>query len=301
LELKHLRSFVKVAQLLSFSRAARQLHLSQPALSTQIKLLETDLGVRLLDRNRRTVRLTPAGQALLVDAANLLQQVADTEQRVAKIASGDTGHLRIGFVASATAEIVPAIVLAFRKKYPGVSLDLKNMPTSQQVGALRSGILDAGFVRMPLQEEDLTVSLIHREPFAIVLAKNHPLAREKNLYVRHLAREPFVAYGHSWAPSFYESWTGICRRAGFTPAVVQETGEMETALALVAAGLGVAILPEGMARRHHRVFHIKTLQQEKTYSEIGIATLREGRTPLLDHLVLTARQFAPVMQTRSGR
>ena len=295
MELKHLRSFVKVAQQLSFSRASRQLHLSQPALSTQIKLLEADLGVRLLDRNRRTVRLTPAGQALLADAANLLQQVADTEQRVAKIASGDIGHLRIGFVASATAEIVPAIVLAFRKKYPGVSLDLKNMPTSQQVEALRSGILDAGFVCMPLQEEGLTVSLVHREPFAIVLAKDHPLARETNLSVRHLAREPFVAYGRNWAPSFYESWTGICRRAGFTPAVVQETGEMETALALVAAGLGVAILPEGMARRHHRVFRIKVLQQEKTYSEIGIATLREGRTQLLDHLILAARQFAPAV------
>jgi DNA-binding transcriptional LysR family regulator len=292
---------VKVAQLLSFSRAARQLHLSQPALSTQIKMLEADLGVRLLDRNRRTVRLTPAGQALLAGATDLLQQMADTEQRVIKIASGQAGHLRIGFVASATAEIVPGIVLAFRKKYPDVSLDLKNIPTVQQVEALRSGLLDAGFVRMPLLEDDLDVNLVHREPFAIVLPKDHPLAREKELSVRHLAHEPFVAYGRCWAPSFYESWTGICRRAGFTPSVVQETGEMETALALVAASLGVAILPQGIARRHHRIFRIKTLQQEKTSSEIGIATLREGKTPLLDHLILTARMFAPVKRSTLKR
>jgi DNA-binding transcriptional LysR family regulator len=228
---------------------------------------------------------------LLADAGNLLQQIAETEQRVAKIASGDAGHLRIGFVASATAEIVPAIVLAFRKKYPGVTLDLKNMPTVQQVEAMRSGLMDAGFVRMPLQEKGLTVSLVHREPFAIVLAKDHPLAREKELSVRHLEHEPFVAYGRRWAPSFYESWTGICRRAGFSPSVVQETGEMETALALVAAGLGVAILPEGMARRHRHVFRIRTLDEEKIYSEIGIATLEEGKTPLLDHLIFTARRF----------
>lgn len=292
MELKHLRSFVKVANLLSFSRAAQQLHLSQPALSAQIKALEDDLGVKLLERNRRMVRLTPAGETLLADAAELLQQIAKTEQRVSRISSGDAGHLRIGFVASATAEIVPAIVLAFRKRYPDVSLELKNMPTVQQVDALRSGAIDAGFVRMPLEEDGLAVSVVHREPFAIVLSKNHVLAREKDLSVRQLAQEPFVAYGRRWAPSFYESWTGICRRAGFSPSVVQETGEMDTALALVAAGLGVAILPEGMAKRHRRVFRIKTLGRDKTKSEIGIATLQDGKTPLLEHLIATARKLA---------
>ncbi len=145
---------------------------------------------------------------------------------------------------------------------------------------------------MPVAEDGLTVHLVHREPFAIVLSKDHPLAGKKDLSVKQLEQEPFVCYGRRWAPAFYESWTSICRRAGFSPTVVQETAEMETALALVAAGLGVAILPEGMTKRRRRVFRIKTLSQEKTKSEIGIATVNGRESPLLEHLVTTAKKLA---------
>jgi DNA-binding transcriptional LysR family regulator len=290
LDIKQLKSFIAVANALSFSKAARQLHISQPALSTQIKMLETHLGAQLLDRNRRTVRLTGAGKALLPDAEALVQQIGDIELRVARVSSGDAGHLRIGFVASATRELVPAIAMAFRRQYPGVSLELKNIPTVQQVEALRSGAIDVGIVRMPLAEEGIVLDLVHREPFAIVLSNRHPLARERNLMVKHLAGEPFIAYGRRWAPAFYERWTGICRNAGFTPRVVQETGEMETALVLVGAGLGVAIVPEGITRRSRRTLKIKVLNKEKTYSEIGIATVRDRQTPLVQHLIATAKQ-----------
>jgi LysR family transcriptional regulator, benzoate and cis,cis-muconate-responsive activator of ben and cat genes len=291
LEFRQVKSFVAVADLLSFSQAARKLHLSQPALSAQIKALEGHLGVLLLERNRRTVKLTPAGKVLRDDAELLLQQIAEIELRVTRIASGDLGHLRIGFVASATLELVPAITLAFRKRYPRVSLELKNMPTVHQLEALRAGTIDAGFVRMPLGAQDLSVGLVHREPFAMVLSKSHPLARKKDLAVKDLAGEPFIAYGRRWAPDFYDHWTSICRRAGFTPTVIQETAEMATALALVAAGLGVAILPEGITSRSQRVFKIKSLKQEKVYSEIGIATRRDAQTPLLRHLITTTKDF----------
>ena len=150
MDIKQLRSFVAVAKVLSFSRAARQLHLSQPALSTQIQALENHLGARLFERNRRTVRLTAAGASLLADAEYLFQQIADIELRVARISSGEIGHLRIGFVASATLELIPAIATAFQKQYPGVTLEIRNISTVQQVDALRTGIIDAGFVRMPL-------------------------------------------------------------------------------------------------------------------------------------------------------
>jgi LysR family transcriptional regulator, benzoate and cis,cis-muconate-responsive activator of ben and cat genes len=290
LDIRQLRSFVAVAHGLSFSRAAQHLHLSQPALSTQIKSLESHLGAKLFERNRRTVRLTLAGSALLADAESLLQQISDTELRVARISTADAGHLRIGFVASAALEIVPAIVLAFRRQHPGVDLELKNLPTVQQVEALRNGTLDAGFVRMPMSEKGLAVTLIHREPFALVLAKSHRLAREKSPALEELAQEPFIAYGRRWAPTFYDVWTGICERAGFVPRVVQETAEMSTALALVAAGLGVAILPEGITRGHRHLVSVKVLQREKIRSEIGIATLGTRQTTLLQHLIATAKQ-----------
>lgn len=290
MEFKQLRSFIAVARALSFSRAARELHLSQPALSAQIMALEADLGVLLLERNRRTVRLTRAGMSLLADAEVLLEQAAAAKLRASRYASGDAGHLRIAFVASATAELVPAIVLAFRANYPHVTLELKNLPTVVQVEALAARTLDAGFVRLPLTAPSLSITPLHGEPFALVIAKNHPLARQKRLTVAHLAQEPFIAYGQRWAPEFYQTWTGICRRAGFTPVVVQETAEMDTALALVAAGMGVAILPEGVANRYRRTLRVERLADEKVRSQIGIAVARDSVNPLTENLIALAQK-----------
>jgi len=291
MDLKQLRSFIAVANTLNFGRAARQLHLSQSALSIQIQNLEAHLGVPLLERNRRTVRLTAAGESVLADSEALLQQVADIELRAARIGSGEVGHLRVGFVASATLELIPAIVLAFRKLYPGVSLELKNIPTTQQVEALKSGSLDVGFVRLPLSVEGLSITSVHREPFAMVLAKGNPLATEKALTVRHLAGQPFIAYGRKWAPGFYDHWMQICRKAGFTPNVVQEAAEMETAMVLVAAGLGVALLPEGITRRSRSILKVKPLSGEKVVSEIGVAVRADRTTPLLGRFVDVAKQI----------
>ena len=291
MDLKQLRSFIAVANTLNFGRAARQLHLSQSALSIQIQNLEAHLGVPLLERNRRTVRLTAAGESVLADSEALLQQVADIELRAARIGSGEVGHLRVGFVASATLELIPAIVLAFRKLYPGVSLELKNIPTTQQVEALKSGSLDVGFVRLPLAVEGLSITSVHREPFAMVLAKSNPLATEKALTVRHLAGQPFIAYGRKWAPGFYDHWMQICRKAGFTPNVVQEAAEMETAMVLVAAGLGVALLPEGITRRSRSILKVKPLSGEKVVSEIGVAVRADRTTPLLGRFVDVAKQI----------
>jgi DNA-binding transcriptional LysR family regulator len=290
MDIKQVRSFLAVAKALNFSRAARTLHLSQPALSTQIKALEAHLGADLFTRNRRRVALTVVGKAFLPDAEMLLQQIADVESKVKRISSGDMGHLRIGFVASAMLTLVPAVALAFKKQYPLVSLELKNLPTVQQVEALREGRIDAGFVRMPLREKDLTITLVDREPFAIVLPKSHPLAHKPALTVGDLAEEGFIAYGERWAPAFHQRWTGICRSAGFTPRIVQETAEMDTAVGLVAAGLGVAILPEGITRRNRKIVAVKVLLREVTRSEIGIAVVERSQTPLLKRLVAVARQ-----------
>lgn len=290
MEIKHLRSFIAVARHLNFGRAARELHLSQPALSTQIKALEEDIGAQLFARNRRSVSLTQAGASLLNDAAHLLEQLEESRERTRAISSGEVGRLRIGFVASATVQIVPAIVLAFRKQYPRVTLELKNMPTIVQIDALRSRTIDAGFVRLPLHSSRLSVTPLHSEPFALVLAKNHPLSRKKNLSVSDLANEPFIAYAERLAPEFYQEWTGICRRAKFTPVVIQETWEMDTALALVAAGMGVAILPLGVAQRYRDEVLVKPLASEKIQSQIGIAVLESSKDALIRNFITLAKR-----------
>jgi DNA-binding transcriptional LysR family regulator len=289
-EFKQLRSFIAVARALNFSRAARELHLSQPALSAQIKALEDDVGTRLLERNRRMVRLTRAGETLLADAEVLLQNAGEARERALRVASGEAGHLRIAFVASAMPELVPAIALAFRTKYPQVTLELKNLPTVLQVEALEAKTLDVGFVRLPLTAPGLAITPLHSEPFALAISKSHPLARKKRLTVADLAAEPFVTYGQRWAPEFYQTWTGICRKAGFTPVIVQETAEMDTALALVAAGMGVAILPEGVVNRHRRMLKVKPLTREAVRSQVGIAVIRDSSDPLRDNLIALAKR-----------
>lgn len=271
---------------------ARELHLSQPALSAQIKALEEEVGARLLERNRRMVRLTRAGESLLADGELLLQSAEEARKRALRVASGEAGHLRIAFVASAMPELVPAIALAFRTRYPHVTLELKNLPTVLQVQALEAKTLDVGFVRLPLTAPGLAITPLHSEPFALAISKNHPLARKKLLTVADLAGEPFVTYGQKWAPEFYQTWTGICRKAGFTPVIVQETAEMDTALALVAAGMGVAILPEGVVNRHRRVLKIQPLTREAVRSQIGIAVARDSSNPLRDNLIALAKGVA---------
>jgi DNA-binding transcriptional LysR family regulator len=291
MEFRQLRSFVAVAHTLSFSRAAKEVHLSQPALSAQIQSLESDLGVLLLERNRRMVRLTPAGEALLADAEAILQRTQEAAIRAQQIAQGDAGHLRIGFVASAALELVPPIIIAFRNKYPKVSFELKNVRTVDQIEALSDNSLDAGFLRLPLTEPGLNIWQVHRESFALVMAKTHRLAQIEDLQLSMFAQEAFVAYGRRWAPDFYDTWVDICARSGFVPQIVQETAEMPTMLALVEAGVGVAIVPEGLALRRSNELRIKSLASDKAQSKLGIAVRKENRNPLVRNLISVALEI----------
>jgi DNA-binding transcriptional LysR family regulator len=288
MNLNHLRAFVAVAECLSFSRAAERLHVSQPALSNQIRLLEEDLDAKLFVRDRRSVALTAVGKDILDDAERLLLDAEEIKQRVHRISKGAAGRLRIGFVASATAAIVPRMTVAFRRSFPAVSLELKNVPTTQQIDALRQRTLDIGLVRLPLRETDIEVLPLSSEPFAIVFSRHHPLANGENVTVKDLGREPFVCYSERLAPGYFQHWTGLCRKAGFTPRIVQEVAEMETALALVSAGVGVAILPEGVARHYRRTLSVIPLKGERIRSEVGLALLKLNPPPLARRLVASA-------------
>ena len=291
MELKHLTSFIAVAEQLSFVRAAAQLHLSQPALSGQIQKLEEELGVRLLARNRRKVSLTEAGNVFLIEARAILLRTRTAADRAQKASRGEYGRLRIGFVSSAALEIVPRIVVAYRKSYPQVTLELLNVQTTTQVTRLFAQTLDIGFVRLPLQHEGLSLTVIHREPFVVIFPKSHPRAKSRSLRVADLSQENFVAYGRRWAPGFFDSIFQLCIRAGFAPRIVQETGEMHTAIALVAAGVGIAVVPRSVALAQSKNIAIKSLPASAIMSEIALATRADNTSALTHSFLKLARTF----------
>jgi DNA-binding transcriptional LysR family regulator len=291
MELKHLASFIAVAEQLSFIRAARQIHLSQPALSGQIQRLEEELGLTLFERNRRSVKLTDAGRVFLAEARLTLKAAEQAAERARGAARGEVGRLRIAFVSSAALEIVPELVLAFRKRHPGVRMELTNMRTISQVKALLQGTLDVGLVRLPLEHPGLIIQAIHREPFVIVLPRDHPRARRK-VSLADLREENFIAYGRHWAPGFYDAVTGMCRAAGYSPRIVQETAEMYTAIALVAAGAGVAVLPRSVVLAQSARVVVKQLPQTAGVSEIAIATRANEPSAMVASFVSFAIAFA---------
>jgi DNA-binding transcriptional LysR family regulator len=249
MELRQLRYFVAVAEELHFRRAAARLHISQPPLSQQIRQLEEELGAQLLIRNRRRVELTPAGEAFLHDARAILSELDGAVSTARRIASGQAGRLRINFVGSALLSIIPAAVQAFRRDRPGVEVEMRERATAEQLRALRAGTIDLGFVRPPVEDLDgLWPELVLREPTVAALPADHPLTRVRRLSIAGLAGEPLVLFPRSQAAGFHDLLIATLAASGQTPRVVQYAPEMTTIVGLVAAGLGVSLVPASVER-----------------------------------------------------
>ena len=273
IELRHLRYFVAVAEELNFTRAAARLHMAQPPLSQQIRQLEDELGVRLFDRTKHEVRLTDAGSAVLAEARQTLAQADRVGIAARRVSEGVTGTLRVGFPGSFPHTTLPAILRAFRAKFPGVQLNLQECSTEEQLELLAAGKIDVGFVRLPVENapESLAVRPILREPLILALPKRHPLARRSKVPVRALAREPFVLFPRHAAPGLYDQIAAICRRARFKPAVAQEATQIQTIISLVSAGLGIAIVPLSMQTLHREHVVYRPLQGPSVMTEMAIA------------------------------
>jgi DNA-binding transcriptional LysR family regulator len=243
MELRHLRYFVAVAQELSFTRAAERLHISQPPLGQQIRDLERELGVVLFERTKRRVRLTDAGLAFLEPAERTLQQAESAAEAARRAGRGEVGSLSIGFISSASYDALPRVLGPYRERHPEVRLHLQQMATSAQVQALADRVLHAGLLGERRPEEWLEQEVVAREMLLAVLPAKHPLAAGDSIRLRQLAREPFVIHPRRAAPRNYDRIVALCQRAGFSPNIEQEALEMQTIAGLVAAGLGVSLLP----------------------------------------------------------
>ena len=243
IDLRHLRYFLAVAEELHFGRAAARLHMAQPPLSQQIRRLEQEIGYPLFLRSSRSVKLTPAGKALVDRARRTLHKVDEDLEAVRSIARGEVGVLKVGFVGSAMLTRLPRILDRYRRLYSRVQLHLNEFHTSQLIEALREGSADVALARDAGTAEDLHVEPAFVEPFVAVLPRRHPLAARRSIPIARLRDQPFVFFPRSAGSYAWENAIRICEQHGFRPNVVQEAPQWLTVVRLVGAGLGVTIAP----------------------------------------------------------
>jgi len=246
-ELRQLQCFVAVATELNFRRAAERLNMTQPPLSRQVQLLEHQLGVQLLERSKRSVRLTAAGRSFFHEAQSLLERAELAALTARKLSRGDGGSVALGLVSGAVYDFLPRVVVSVQRRYPDIELSMQEMNTFEQLEALRARRIDMGIVRSATVQREFEYACLVREPFVLAIPKSHPLAEVARPEIGMLDREPLILYSLSgWQP-FYELLSGAFRSAGVEPNVVQYIGSTLTILALVNAGMGVALVPQGAA------------------------------------------------------
>lgn len=281
-----LHAFVTLAELLHFGRTADRLHITQPALTKQIQRLEEVAGGPLVRRGYRQVQLTPAGEVLLPHAKRLLDESAAVLDVARRAVRGQLGVLRIGF-GLATVQLLPALLQRFRAAYPGVELKLRDMPTPEQVAALTRGDLDIAFVRLPVGDPGIETRPILRERLVAVLGPDSRWRDREGL--ASAAREPFITIARSTSASFHDHVLAVCRAAGFTPNIVQETSELFTMMMLVQGGMGVALAPSSATIRRPPGVRVKALEEREAAWDIGIAWPRARHdAPLVHAFVETA-------------
>lgn len=255
MELRHLRYFIAVAEEKHMTRAAERLGIQQPPLSLQIRALEQELGVQLFRRKPRGVELTDAGAAFLERARSILDQVERATATTRRTARGEQGRVVVGFTSSAPFHpFVPRVIRAFREISPLVSLVLEESGSSELVQGLHNEEIDAAFIRSPVADVvGLTVRPLLEERMIVAVPSGHPLAKGVNsktppLPLSALAKETFILYKRPGGPGLYDTIITACRNAGFSPRVGQEAPRIISTLNLVAAGLGVSVVPESLRR-----------------------------------------------------
>ena len=291
LELRQLRVFLTVASELHFSRAARRLHVSQPALSQQIRALEKTLGAALFDRSSRATELTAAGRALLDAAPRVLFEAERARSLVAQAASGAVGLLVVGSVGTALASITPRILRSMRESFPDLQLEVSQQDTSAQLVALADGRLDVGLVREAEPSTEVAVEHLVSEPLLAALPDDHRLAGLEEIDPAELADEPFVLWPRTLGMAFFDIITAYCRGHGFSPRIVAEGADIETQLGLVAAGLGVSLQPAYYANLRPPGVVFRPLAGDVPMVALQVAWRRADHSPAVAHFVDAARRM----------
>lgn len=241
MELRHLRYFEAVARHSHVTRAAAELHIAQPALSKQISQLEQELGVALFDRVGRNVRLTEAGEALLPHARAVMAQVEAARAEMAERIGLSRGRATVGTPPTVGTQLLPPVLAAFNRRYPGIELRLHEAGVQTLLDLLETGLTDVAVVTLPVDDEHLTVVPLFTEEMVVAVWKEHPLADREAVSIDEFADAPWVLSPENY--ELREATLKACQGGGFTPRVVLDGGETDTLLRFVAAGIGVALVP----------------------------------------------------------
>ena len=291
-ELRHLRYFLAVAEELHFGRAAERAGVAQPALSQQIKRLEAEVGTPLFLRSTRAVQLTAAGEALRPHALRALAEVEEGAGVAERASRGEIGHLTVGFIETAAGALVPAAVRRFRAKRPDVALTLRELAVDVQLQDLRSGKLDLGIVRPPVDSEDLIVEAVAEEPLLAAVPATHPLAVRHRISPARLAGEPLVALSREVVPGLYDQVIALLAGEDVAAQITQEATSIQAVLGLVAAGLGITVLPASVRSLSRDGVAFVALAPAPR-SLVLTVQRRGDASPLISAFVSAARQSAP--------
>jgi len=290
MELWQLRYFVAVAEERSFRRAAERLHMAQPPLSTAIRKLEDELGVALLERDNRGSRLTPAGEAFLLEARRALEQAERAVAVARRAGAGLGGTLRLRFVDSTVNALLPLILRAFQERHPNVDFQLEEGTTADQVLALRQDRTDAGLVVLPVEQLQVRSSLVLvRDRMVAALPDGHRLAHRRRIALAELADEPWVMFAAHHGPGMHALIVTACAQAGFAPRVVQQPRQMQTTAGLVAGGIGVALMPRLFVPMQPRGITFCELKDAGSPLAYEVALAYRTPSPLVDALRESAR------------
>jgi DNA-binding transcriptional LysR family regulator len=290
-----LECFVALAEELHFGRAADRCHISQSAMSQQIRRLEHLLDVRLAHRNKRVVSLTRAGEVFLVEARKTLQQMDDATSMARRTDRGEVGQLRLGVTAPALYVIYPEIAALFRAALPNVGVIVREMTTAEQERALRRGDLDVGLIHPPLDDPDLAVDVVGSAPFHVALPVGHPLTARETLTLADLEGYAAVIFPRQIAPQLYDTVLLLCQEAGFTLTIAMEAFPAQSIIALVAAGAGVGFIASETQRLERAGVTYRPIRGPRPELAVGIAYHADETAPSVRTFVSLAREAGSQM------
>lgn len=272
MDLRRIRHFIVLAETLNYRRAAERLHMAQPPLTVSIQKLESELGTKLFERSSTGVALTASGRTVLAEARKLLFHGGQLQEVARDVVDGTGGTLRVGFVGTTTYGMLQRLLPQFRAEYPGVNLVLREATSVAILNQLEDHMLDVGLLRTPLLQST-TASLVQLEQdqFVVALPRGHALAQRGSLRLADLAHEFFVTYSATAAAGLQAALMLACQSAGFLPKVSQEAVQVQTLLALVESGTGIALVPSVMQRYVSDKLVYRALDDLPDAAAVGVA------------------------------